>query len=165
MINDRSLRNRPNWQDYFLGLALLVAERSHDAETHHGCIITNKENKIVGVGYNGFPRSINDEYLPKTRASGKYPWMIHAEENALINCVLKPKNCTVYITGESCFNCLLRLYQNGIRNVVQIDRHGSHAIDDKERKRKNVFLEIIGNSMKVITVKPNLGWMKNVISI
>ena len=59
-----------------------MAQRSHDAQTQHGCVITDANHRIVGVGYNGFPRGLDDSSLPTTRPE-KYHWMIHAEINAL----------------------------------------------------------------------------------
>ena len=51
---------RPEWDDYFLGIAQVVAQRSHDAQTQHGCVITDANHRIIGVGYNGFPRGMDD---------------------------------------------------------------------------------------------------------
>ncbi len=56
--------NKPSWNEYFLAIAKLVSVRSPDKETHHGCIIVNRDNQIIATGYNGFVRGINDEGLP-----------------------------------------------------------------------------------------------------
>ena len=45
---------RPDWTDYFLGLAKVISQRSHDIHTQHGCVITDQNHRILGVGYNGF---------------------------------------------------------------------------------------------------------------
>ena len=50
-------KTRPNWTDYFLGLAKVASQRSHDIHTQHGCVITDRNNRILGVGYNGFPKA------------------------------------------------------------------------------------------------------------
>ena len=59
--------NRPDWNNYFLGIAKVVAQRSHDQHTKHGCVITDAVHRILGVGYNGFPKGMNDSKLPLTR--------------------------------------------------------------------------------------------------
>ncbi len=68
---------RPNWIDYFLGLAKVVSQRSHDVHTKHGCVIADKNHRILGVGYNGFPHSLDDAQLPTNRPD-KYFWIIHS---------------------------------------------------------------------------------------
>ena len=72
---------RPTWTDYFLGLAKVISQRSHDIHTQHGCVITDSKNRILGVGYNGFPRGCSDDALPWARESNdpletKYPVII-----------------------------------------------------------------------------------------
>jgi len=54
---------RPSWENYFLGLAKVVSQRSHDIHTQHGCVITDKSNRILGMGYNGFARGLDDSKL------------------------------------------------------------------------------------------------------
>jgi len=71
--------DRPSWDDYFLGIAKVVAQRSHDQHTKHGCVITDLEHRILGVGYNGFPKGMDDSKLPLTRPE-KYNWIIFNEE-------------------------------------------------------------------------------------
>lgn len=92
--------NRPDWDEYFMAMAFMAACRSHDGQTKHGCIIV-KDKKIIGVGYNGFPREMEDDDLPNLRPvtpeqkgdpyENKYLWMQHSERNAVANCELRPK--------------------------------------------------------------------------
>ncbi len=133
---------RPDWDTYFFALAKLVSSRSHDSQTRHGCVIV-KDKKILGVGYNGFPHSLKDSRLPTTRPE-KYSWMIHAEINAITNCVIKPDRATAYITGEPCNNCLMNLWQNGVVSVKYKAEHGSHLIDNEQREIRERFLEMSG---------------------
>ena len=77
----------PSWDNYFLGQALLLSQRSPDIQTKCGCVIVNKNNQVIGQGYNGFPRGLKDDELPNTRPD-KYPWMIHAEVNSILNLVV-----------------------------------------------------------------------------
>lgn len=154
------MRKRPNWNDYFLGIAFVASQRSHDAETQHGCVIVNKNNHIVSIGYNGFPRGMKDDNLPNTRP-GKYEYICHSERNSLSNCEIRPENCTAYVTGECCNDCLMAMWQAGISRVVQAKRDGSKLIDDNTRAIRDRFLKETG--MKVTTVKYNLEWIKEIL--
>ncbi len=110
----------PEWNDYLLTQAFLVAQRSPDKQTKCGCVIANTKNQIVGQGYNGFPRGLDDDVLPKVRPD-KYDWMIHAEVNAVLNSNINScslEGCTAYITTNPCFNCTTLMWQAGIRDVV-----------------------------------------------
>lgn len=112
------MRNRPSWEATFLSEAMLASCRSPDEETQHGCVIVDPTTKtIVGKGFNGFPRGMNDCHLPCTRPD-KYFLMRHSETNAIANAERKPKNCIAFITGYPCNNCLLSLYENGIKQVL-----------------------------------------------
>lgn len=148
---------RPNWTDYFLGLAKVVSQRSHDIHTQHGCVITDKNNRILGVGYNGFPKGLSDKNLPITRPE-KYQWMIHAERNALSNCVIRPDDGIAYVTGQSCCDCIMSLWQEGIRTVYMIDDHGTKLFDDNAQKRFDTFVEM--SNIKIFKIKPDLSWIK-----
>ena len=122
----------PDWDNYFLGQAFLVSQRSPDQQTKCGCVITNSKNQVIGQGYNGFPRGADDQSLPKVRPE-KYPWMIHAEVNAILNCSTKPEKSTAYITTKPCFNCTLLMWQAGVTNITYAangDR--PHMIDNDE---------------------------------
>ena len=132
--------SRPSWDVYFLNLAKVISERSHDPHTKHGCLIV-KDNRPLGFGYNGFPKGMDDESLPLTRPE-KYPWMIHSEINALASCEHRPIGATAYITGPPCHNCLITMYQFGITKIV----HGNlkaKMIDEEQERNKSIFLNQI----------------------
>jgi dCMP deaminase len=153
---------RPTWIDYFLGLAKVVSQRSHDVQTQHGCVITDSHNRILGMGYNGFPRGVDDSNLPSTRPD-KYPWMIHAERNALSNCVVRPDNGTAYVTGQCCNDCIMALWQEGITTVVMSEDHGTHLFDQNAQDRFDTFVRMSG--IKIVYVKPNLSWLKQLCGV
>ncbi len=81
-----------SWDDYFMAIAFLSAQRSKDPNKQVGACIVSHDHVILGIGYNGFPRGCCDSKLPwaKAAASGdpldtKYPYVCHAEMNALLN--------------------------------------------------------------------------------
>jgi dCMP deaminase len=153
---------RPSWTDYFLGLAKVVSQRSHDSQTQHGCVITDSHHRILGVGYNGFPRGLDDSNLPNTRPD-KYPWMIHAERNALSNCVVRPDNGIAYVTGQSCNDCIMALWQEGITTVIMTQDHGTHLFDAEAKKRFDTCVQMSG--VDIIYIKPDLSWLKQLCGV
>jgi dCMP deaminase len=160
--NSLNEKIRPSWTDYFLGLAKVISQRSHDIHTQHGCVITDESNRILGVGYNGFPKGMADSLLPINRPD-KYNWMIHAERNALANCVIRPDNGIAYVTGQCCNNCIMSLWQEGIKQVFMLDCHGTQLFDDNAQKLFDLFVEQTG--MKVTKIKPNFSWLKTMCGV
>lgn len=155
--------NKIDWQDYFLGLAFCVAERSSDSQTKHGTVLVdNKTNQILSVGYNGPPRGCKDDSkIPNTRPA-KYPYYCHSECNSIFNCRLKSQDMTAYVTGQCCSNCLLSLWQFGVTTVVMADSHGSFLISEEDLQWEKDFVEHTGIVLK--KVKPNLDWLISVVN-
>ena len=161
-MDTTSISSRPSWIDYFLGLAKVVSQRSHDIHTKHGCVITDKQHRILGVGYNGFPKGIKDNEIPLHRPH-KYHWMIHSEKNALSNCVVRPDGGTAYVTGQCCNDCIMALHQEGIDTVYMIDSHGTVLFDEEAKKRFDLFVEMSG--IKIFYITPNLEWLRQAAGV
>ena len=153
---------RPNWTDYFLGLAKVVSQRSHDIHTQHGCVITDQNNRILGVGYNGFPRGLDDSKLP-THRPDKYPWMVHSERNALSNCVVRPDDGIAYVTGQCCNDCAIALWQEGIKTIYMINDHGTHLFDEEAQKRFDLFVSM--SNIKISKIDPDLTWLRTLSGV
>jgi dCMP deaminase len=153
---------RPTWTNYFLGLAKVASQRSHDIHTQHGCVITDTNHRILGVGYNGFPKSMDDSILPLTRPE-KYDWMIHAERNALSNCVVRPDNGIAYVTGQCCNDCVMALWQEGITHIVMANSHGTHKFDENQQKIFDQFVQLSG--LKIERVDVDLSWLKQLAGV
>ena len=116
---------RPNWDEYFLKMAHLVASRSHDAQSQFGSVIVGKNNEVLSTGYNGLARNLPDKWFPNLRPE-KYPWMIHSEHNAILNCArngVKTEGATLYISGSPCIYCLQYAYQAGIKRIIYDKGH------------------------------------------
>jgi len=108
---------RPYWDDYFMAMAFLVATRSLDPRTKHGCILVSKKNRIISLGYNSPPAGVDDQFVP-LEAPAKYLYMEHAERNAIYNTNSSLEGATAYITGFPCIQCLRALIQKGIKKIV-----------------------------------------------
>jgi dCMP deaminase len=113
-----------SWDEYFMGVALMSALRSKDPNTRVGACIVNGSRKIVGVGYNGFPIGCSDDKLPWAREGEfletKYPYVCHAELNAVLNSSPPLTGCTIYVALFPCNECAKVIIQAGITEVVYL---------------------------------------------
>lgn len=105
------------FDDYFMTMALWVSCRSSDYTTRHGTIIVDQKNRVLGVGYNGSPRSCPENLIPQTRPE-KYFFYVHSETNCLLNSNNDLQDAKAYVTGHPCLNCLGLLIQKGIKEVI-----------------------------------------------
>ncbi|MBR3630719.1 MAG: dCMP deaminase family protein, partial [Oscillospiraceae bacterium] len=107
---------------------------SKDSNTQVGACIVNAENRIVSVGYNGMPTGCPDDDMPWEREGDfldtKYPFVCHAELNAILNSTASLRGCTLYVTLFPCNECAKAIIQSGIRRVVYLSNKyaGSDAI-------------------------------------
>ena len=140
---------RPEWNEYFMDIAFAVSKRSHDCQTQVGAIIVNQSNEIVTTGYNGFIRGAIKNILPNKRPL-KYPWMIHAEHNAVLSAARQGKSvvgCKAYCTMHPCVPCAMALWQAGIEEVYF--RETSSAMLNKEHEIDfQVFQYVTHDRMK-----------------
>lgn len=115
-----------------MGVALLSAKRSKDPSTQVGACIVNKQNKIVGAGYNGLPIGCSDDDFPWGKQGNhletKYPYVCHAELNAILNNIGDLHGCRIYTALFPCNECTKAIIQSGIKEVVFLsDKY--HASD------------------------------------
>lgn len=101
----------------FLELALHVAHWSKDPSTKVGCVIVNPNRVVVGMGFNGFPRGVEDTPERYENRPLKYMMVQHAEANAIFNATTSVQGCTAYVTHPPCCNCGGALIQSGIIGV------------------------------------------------
>lgn len=113
-----------SWDEYFMGVALLSGKRSKDPATQVGACIVTEDNKIVGVGYNGFPYGCSDDEFPWNKTNewkdSKYPYVCHAELNAILNSTKDLKGCRIYVSLFPCNECAKAIIQSGIKEVIYI---------------------------------------------
>lgn len=147
--------NYIDWNTYFMGVAMLASKRSKDPSTQVGACIVNKDNVIVGVGYNGMPRGCSDDEMPWERSAEsvldtKYPFVCHAELNALLNSnTASLKGCTLYATLFPCNECAKAIIQSGITHVVYYEDKYS---DTDSVKASKLLFESSGVSLKSMNV-------------
>ena len=112
-----------SWDEYFMGVAHLAGMRSKDPNTQVGACIVSKANKILSMGYNGFPRGCSDEEFPWEREgeaiNTKYPFVTHSELNAILNYRGGSLEGTkLYVSLFPCNECAKAIIQAGIQTVV-----------------------------------------------
>ena len=112
------------WKHRFLLLARHVSGWSKDPSTNVGAVIVDDRNICIGLGYNGFPRGIEDSEERLNNRPIKYKYSVHAEINAVLNSNQSVQGCTIYTTLFPCENCAKLLIQAGIKKVVAIGVFG-----------------------------------------
>ena len=114
------------WDQYFMGIAELSAMRSKDPNTQVGACIVSQDNKILSMGYNGFPRGCDDDEFPWNREGelydSKYAYVTHSELNAILNYRGGSLEGTkIYVTLFHCNECAKAIIQSGIAEIVYAD--------------------------------------------
>lgn len=114
--------NRLSWDDCFMKIAHIIADRSQDPSTQAGSVVVNENNVVLGMGYNGWPRGIKSTDLPWERDGSyedtKYAYVCHSEENAIYNASGTTKGSKIYCTLFPCNECSKTLIQNGVVEVI-----------------------------------------------
>ncbi len=115
-----------NWDEYFMGVAKLASLRSKDPNSQVGACIVNPENKILSMGYNGFPIGCSDDEFPWAREGDtlntKYAYVTHSELNAILNYRGGSlEGCKIYVTLFPCNECAKAIIQAGIKTVIYAD--------------------------------------------
>lgn len=126
-----------SWDEFFMGVALLASKRSKDPNTQVGACIVNSENRILSVGYNGAPNGFDDNYFPWQREGKitKYPYVCHAELNAILNFrgnMREFENATIYTLYFPCTECCKAIIQAGIKHIKYLYDfdHASKSVDE-----------------------------------
>ena len=109
------------WDNRFLELAKLIGSWSKDPSTQVGAVIADDNNRIVSIGYNGFPKGVKDSEKRLVDREEKYAIIVHAEANALMFANKSVEGCTIYTWPfEPCSRCAGLIIQSGIKRVVSV---------------------------------------------
>ena len=130
------------WDEYFMGVAALSGMRSKDPNTQVGACIVSEDNKILSMGYNGFPKGCSDDEFPWDRSSDdalgiKYLYVTHAELNAILNYRGGSlEGAKLYVTLFPCNECAKAIIQAGIKTVV----YGSDKYADESTTKASKLM-------------------------
>jgi dCMP deaminase len=142
-----------SWDEYFMGVAKLSALRSKDPNTQVGACIINSDQRIVGIGYNGLPQGCKDQEFPwgseGDYVNTKYPYVVHAEANAILNATTNLKGSSIYVTLFPCNECAKLIIQSGIREIIY---QSNKYQDSKEHAAAIKMLKAAGVSYRQIEV-------------
>lgn len=130
------------WDEYFMGVAFLSARRSKDPSTQVGACIVSQDNKILSMGYNGFPHGCSDDEFPWNKEgepyNNKYFYTTHSELNAILNYRGGSlEGSKLYVSLFPCNECAKAIIQSGIRTVVYAE--DKYAGTDSVRASKRMF--------------------------
>lgn len=147
-----------SWDEYFMAIAKLSAMRSKDPSTQVGACIVSNDNRILSIGYNGAPNGFSDEKFPwarkaKTNLDTKYPYVCHAELNAILNYRGSKKDLEdskIYVDLFPCNECAKIIIQSGIKQVIYLsDKYADSENNIASRK----LFEECGVTYKKVNVK------------
>ena len=131
------------WDEYFIGVAKLSAKRSKDPNTQVGACIVSEDNKILSMGYNGFPRGCSDEEFPWGKDlefsdpyNAKYLYSTHSELNAILNYRGGSlEGSKIYVTLFPCNECAKAIIQAGIKTIIYEDDKYANSPSVRASKR------------------------------
>ncbi len=117
--------NYLSWDEYFMAIALISAERSKDPNSQVGACIVDNNNKIVSLGYNGAPIGYDDDKDMTWEREGnfldtKYAYVCHSELNAILNSKIPVRDSRIYVTLFPCNECAKAIIQAGIKEVIYL---------------------------------------------
>ena len=146
-----------NWDEYFMGIAMLAAKRSKDPNTQVGACIVSEDNIIISTGYNGMPKGCSDDEFPWDRkgeneSATKYPYVVHAELNAILNANGRDlRGSRIYVALFPCNECAKAIIQSGIREIYYLSDKYADTPTTKASKR---MLDAAG--VKYIQLRTNV---------
>ena len=127
-MKNKKRKNYLSWDEYFMAITELSAMRSKDPSTQVGACIVSNDNRILSIGYNGAPNGFNDDEFPWSREGNnletKYPYVCHAELNAILNYRGNKKdleNAKIYVDLFRCNDCAKMIIQSGIKEVIYLN--------------------------------------------
>ena len=130
-----------NWDEYFMGIAMLAARRSKDPNTQVGACIVSQDNIIISTGYNGMPKGCSDDEFPWQRTGEdenetKYPFVVHAELNAILNANGRDlRGSRLYVALFPCNECAKAIIQSGIKEVIYLSDKYNGTLSNLASKR------------------------------
>jgi dCMP deaminase len=113
---------KPSWDEYFINIADAISKRSPDPKYQVGAVIvSNKDNRPIGTGYNGFPIGFDESSVDWSNRETIRPHIIHAEKNALDYANINLSNTRMYITLSPCDKCIQLISLRGIKKIIYRD--------------------------------------------
>lgn len=156
----QAIASQAGWDKFFVEMAEHVSTKSKDRSTKVGAVIVGTSHNVLSIGFNGFPRGVNDNVDARHERPAKYMYTEHAERNAIYNAArhgIRLEGATLYLNGGGlpCDDCARAVMQSGIVAVVSMDKpfEGKGGIwEEKERVSAEMFGEA---GVKIIRLNPD----------
>ena len=152
-----------SWDELFILQATVIAQKSKDPSTKVGCVIVGDDNAILSMGFNGFPRGVDEHDTARWKRPEKYNWVEHAERNAIYNAARHGINLSgarAYLNWEPkpCADCTRALIQAGIKEIIGPNRvfDGKGAGKHYSIDHADVMLREAGVIQRVWTMPPEV---------
>ncbi len=130
--------SQKEWDEYFMKIAETVALKSKDPSSKMGCVIVDKNKRVVSVGYNGLIQGADESKMTLSERPMKYYFAIHSEMNALLYAKKDLVGCTIYNKVATCENCLKYCLQAGIKRFVYKELRVHSYSSDPKKSMTNV---------------------------
>ena len=148
-----------SWDDYFMIQAITAAFKSKDPSTKVGCVLVDKDNRQISMGYNGFVSGIDESQLPWSKdpkdglIGQKYGYIVHAEANAILHSSRSLEGMRCYTTLFPCNECAKLIASKKISQVIYLsDKKQNH---EQTIVAKRIF-DLMNIDYRKITLKEEL---------
>ena len=154
-----NVKSALEWDEYFMLQAMLASFKSKDPNTKVGCVIVDDNNHHLSMGYNGMIAGIDESLLPwgNDRAAPfeyqKYPYIVHAEANAISHAKCSLKGARVYVTLFPCHECAKLLANQKVTEVVYLSDKYRDTEDNSISRR---LFELTGIKQRKLTLDGKL---------
>ncbi len=135
------------WDKRWMDLAQLVASWSKDKSRRTSAVIVDDRNVLVSIGWNGFPRGLDDDCTERHQRPAKYQWTEHAERNAIYNAAangFKCLGCRMYLPWYPCADCARAIIQSGISEIICVEPDWNDPKWATDFETVNVMLDEAG---------------------
>lgn len=143
-----------SWNKRWMSLANLISTWSKDRSRQTAAVIVDDRNILLSIGWNGFPRNIDDNIDKRHERPIKYKWTEHAERNAIYNAAAKGialLNSTMHLAWYPCSDCARAIIQSGIKKLVCVEPNWN---DPKWKEDFNVANEMLNEACICIEYNP-----------
>lgn len=135
------MRLRLTKDSYFLSIADQIKSRSPDPKTQVGAVLVDNNDRIVGTGYNGPPPGFDDQSLDWTNRESVYPFIVHAEMNAILYSGARyDERAKLYVTVSPCKDCIKLIAASGIKTIFFRDRYKDYSVVQELAKKFGITL-------------------------
>ncbi len=156
-----------NWEEFFISIAKVCSMRSKDPHTKVGCCIIDENNRIISTGYNGLPLGLKDANYSwnregKTLLDTKYPYVIHAETNAILFAKRNLENHKLYTTLFPCSACTKLIIQSGIKKIFFLSDKYKNSNDNIAAKKMLVDANVVYKKINDNIIKISIENQNNI---